>query len=196
MNTLFPVELDYPQGFGYFPEFITEAEEKELCAQIAGIQLHTFHFQGFEAKRKVASFGYDYSFEKRSLSKGKDIPPTFHYLIAKVALRLNVPEEDFAELLLTEYPPGSVINWHRDAPPFDLIAGISLNADCIFKLRPHDKAKQGRGSIISVPVSRRSLYVIHGIARTDWQHSIAPVKQVRYSVTLRTLLSSGARSGK
>ena len=196
MNTLFPVELDYPQGFGYFPEFITEAEEKGLCEQISGIQLHTFNFQGFEAKRKVASFGYDYSFDKRSLSKGKDIPPTFNSLIAKVALKLNVAEEDFAELLVTEYPPGSVINWHRDAPPFDLIAGISLNSDCIFKLRPHDKAKQGRGSIISFPVARRSLYVIHGIARTDWQHSIAPVKQVRYSVTLRTLLSSGARSGK
>lgn len=196
MNTLFPVELDYPQGFGYFPEFLTEAEEKELCAQISGIRLHTFNFQGFEAKRRVASFGYDYSFEKRSLSKGKDIPPTFHPLIAKVAGKLNVPEEDFAELLVTEYPAGSVINWHRDAPPFDLIAGISLNADCVFKLRPHDKTKQGRGSIISFPVGRRSMYVMHGIARTDWQHSIAPVKQVRYSITLRTLLSSAARSGK
>lgn len=196
MNTLFPVEPDYPEGFAYFPEFLSEAEEKELCAQITGIQLHTFNFQGFEAKRKVASFGYDYSFERRSLSKGKEIPSTFHSLIAKVAQKLNVREEDFAELLVTEYPEGSVINWHRDAPPFDLIAGISLNADCVFKLRPHDKAKQGRGSIISFPVSRRSLYVIHGIARTHWQHSIAPVKKVRYSVTLRTLLSSATHSGK
>jgi alkylated DNA repair dioxygenase AlkB len=196
MNTLFPVELAYPQGFGYFPEFLTEAEEKELCGQVSRIPLHAFNFQGFEAKRKVASFGYDYSFDKRSLSKGKEIPAAFNTLIAKVAQQLNMAEEAFAELLVTEYPPGSMINWHRDAPPFDLIAGISLQADCVFKLRPHAKEKQGRSSVISFPVSRRSLYVIHGSARTDWQHSIAPVKEVRYSITLRTLLSSAARPGK
>jgi alkylated DNA repair dioxygenase AlkB len=98
-----------------------------------------------------------------------------------------MPSENFAELLLTEYPEGSVINWHRDAPPFGLIAGISLLSDCTFRLRPHDKAKQNRRSIISLPVRRRSLYIISESARTDWQHSIAPVKQTRFSITLRTL---------
>jgi alkylated DNA repair dioxygenase AlkB len=88
---------------------------------------------------------------------------------------------------LTEYPVGAVINWHRDAPPFDIIAGISLHSDCVFKLRPYDKAKQGRRSVISIPVKRRSLYIIRDTARTDWEHSIAPVNDVRYSITLRTL---------
>jgi alkylated DNA repair dioxygenase AlkB len=80
-----------------------------------------------------------------------------------------------------------VINWHRDAPPFDIIAGISLLSDCIFRLRPHDKTKYKRSAIISFPVNQRSLYIIQGAARKDWQHSIAPVKQLRYSITLRTL---------
>jgi alkylated DNA repair dioxygenase AlkB len=99
-----------------------------------------------------------------------------------------------AELLVTEYPPGSVINWHRDAPPFDVIAGISLSADCTFKLRPHEKEKQNRKSILSFPVKRRSLYLIQGEARTNWQHSIAPVKEMRYSITLRTLREQAFRS--
>lgn len=88
---------------------------------------------------------------------------------------------------MTEYSPGTVINWHRDAPPFDLIAGISIRGDCKFRLRPHDKTKQTRSSVISLPVNRRSLYIIQGPARSEWQHSIAPVKQTRYSITLRTL---------
>jgi alkylated DNA repair dioxygenase AlkB len=121
------------------------------------------------------------------LSAGKPIPEEFKEIIRKVSLKLNVNPANFSELLLTEYPPGSVINWHRDAPPFDIIAGISLNSNCIFKLRPHEKSLQNRTSIISVPVSRCSLYVIAGIARTNWQHSIAPVKTTRYSITLRTL---------
>ena len=187
MNTLFPIEPAYPEGFLYFPGFIQATEEAHLCRLIAATELHPFHFQGYQAKRKVASFGQDWSFEKRVLSKGKDIPPAFHSLIDKIALHLSLKIEDFAELLLTEYPPGSVINWHRDAPPFDLIAGISLNADCTFRLRPYNKAEQGKASVISLPVERRSLYVMQGRARTDWQHSIAPVKKLRYSITLRTL---------
>ena len=82
---------------------------------------------------------------------------------------------------------GSVINWHRDAPPFDIIAGISLLSDCSFKLRPYDKTKRKRNTIISFPVQRRSLYIMEGVARSEWEHSIAAVKQLRYSITLRTL---------
>ncbi|MGZ5133503.1 MAG: alpha-ketoglutarate-dependent dioxygenase AlkB [Flavitalea sp.] len=187
MATLFPVEVNYPEGFQYFPEFLTVQEETDLTTEVSNINLHTFVFQGFEAKRKVASFGYDYSFEKRNLSRGKEIPPVFDSLIQKVSNQLNIQQQLFAELLVTEYPAGAVINWHRDAPPFDVIVGISLMADCIFRLRPQDKMKQGRGSIMSFPVMRRSLYVIKGSARTDWQHSITPVKETRYSITLRTL---------
>jgi alkylated DNA repair dioxygenase AlkB len=193
VDTLFPVEPIFPKGFNYFPNFITVSEESELIKQISGIDLQTFHFQGYEAKRKVASFGFDYNFEKKTLSRGKEIPPSFLWIIEKVAKHLNIAREAIAELLLTEYPTGSVINWHRDAFPFDLVAGISLSDDCMFRLRPHDKTKQGKNSIISFPVHKRSLYVLAGQARTEWQHSIAPVKSVRYSITLRTLKTRHAK---
>jgi len=187
MDTLFPLEPLYPEGFQYHPDFITAEEEKILGEEIEKTALHTFLFQGYEAKRKVASFGQDWSFEKRTLTKGKDIPQAFYFLIEKTAKQVQAGVEDFAELLVTEYPPGSVINWHRDAPPFDIIAGISLLSDCTFRLRPHDPRKQKKTSILSFPVKRRSLYIIAGPSRTEWQHSIAPVKSLRYSITLRTL---------
>jgi alkylated DNA repair dioxygenase AlkB len=188
MNTLFDYPPSLPEGFSYHPEFISVDEERELLTRIAQVELKSFFFQGFEAKRKVASFGYDYSFDKGKLSKGRDIPPAFTGIIGKVAAQMNLLPDQFAELLVTEYPVGAVINWHRDAPPFDIIAGISRAGDCIFKLRPYDKKKQGRSSIINVDVKRRSLYIIRGIARSEWQHSTAPVKSLRYSITLRTLV--------
>jgi alkylated DNA repair dioxygenase AlkB len=187
MDTLFDIPPALPAGFSYFPEFLTKDEEEALYQQVLKIDLHNMIFQGFEAKRKTASFGYDYSFDNRKLSKGKEIPKEFTSLLEKIGEKVEVKAEDFAELLVTEYPVGSVINWHRDAPPFDIIAGISILSDCTFKLRPHDKARQNRASIISFPVRRRSLYIMQGPARSEWQHSIAPVKQVRYSITLRTL---------
>ncbi len=191
MDTLFPVDKFLPAGFVYVPDFLTVSEEYDLCNQVKKMSLHTFVFQGYEAKRKVASFGYDYSFDKRALTKGVAIPDDFEWLIQKVSKRVNNLDQ-FAEMLITEYPAGSVINWHRDAPPFDIIVGISLASDCIFRFRPHDKAKQNRKAIISIPLERRSLYVMQGASRIDWQHSITPVKTLRYSITLRTLTKSGS----
>jgi gliding motility-associated-like protein len=72
-------------------------------------------------------------------------------------------------------------------PSFDLTAGISFTTDCNFRLQQQDKSKQGRGAVISFPVNRRSLYIIQRPERTDWQHSISPVKETGDSITLRTL---------
>ena len=174
MDTLFPTDPVFPPGFTYLPDFLTGEEEQQLIREITGIELHAFNFHGYEAKRRVASFGYDYRFDQKSLVKGREIPGTFQNLIGKVASKTGIRREAFAELLVTEYAEGSVINWHRDAFPFDVIAGVSLLSDCTFRLRPDDKARQSRGSIISLPVKRRSLYLISGRARTEWQHSIRP----------------------
>jgi len=187
MNTLFPIQPAFPDGFSYTPDFLSKEEETKLHDAVLKIELHHFNFQGFKANRKVASFGYDYSFDNGKLTKGKEIPTVFNSLIEKVGHYVSIEPAAFAELLVTEYSPGTVINWHRDAPPFDVIAGISLMADCTFRLRPQDKAKQSRSSVISLAVNRRSLYIIKGVVRSDWQHSITPVKQTRYSITLRTL---------
>lgn len=187
MNTLFEVEPIFPAGFEYLDDFISAEEEQRLLQTLTGIEFHPFVFQGYTANRKVVSYGYDYSFTNRNLSKGNEIPSEIDFLIEKVAQHLMLKKDDFAELLVTEYPAGSVINWHRDAPPFDIIAGISLLSDCIFKLRPQEKLRQTRGNIISTTVKRRSLYVMQGESRSEWQHSIAPVQNTRYSITLRTL---------
>jgi len=187
MNILFPLELRLPAGFLYYDDFLSEAEENKLLAEISKLELNNLSYHGYKANRKVRSFGYDYHFETNKLTKGAPIPPGFEFLIQKISEHIGIEENEVAELLVTEYPVGSVINWHRDAPQFLLIAGISLLADCIFRLRPYRKEEQTRSSIISFPVSRRSLYVMKDSARNDWQHSISPVKSLRYSITLRTL---------
>lgn len=177
----------YPDGFSYHENFLTPEEEEQAIAIVKNIPLHTFIFHGYEAKRKVQSFGYDYNFQNKALTRSNEIPGELEWLIGRVSELTKTPVAAFAELLVTEYPVGSVINWHRDAPPFDMIAGISLQADCVFKLRPYDKKLQHRNAVISIPVRRRSLYVISRESRTAWEHSTAPVNHIRYSITLRTL---------
>ncbi|RYZ21278.1 MAG: alpha-ketoglutarate-dependent dioxygenase AlkB [Chitinophagaceae bacterium] len=187
MQTLFPIDDLLPDGFRYLPGFLSVEEERSLLQGIEGLDLHPFLFQGYTAKRLVASFGFDWNFDTRTLAPGRPVPPFLEPVAGKVAAHLGLRREDFAELLVTAYPPGAVINWHRDAPPFALIAGLSLGSDCTFRLRPHEKEKQTRGNTRPLLVARRSLYVMEGEARSEWQHSTAPVRDWRWSITLRTL---------
>jgi alkylated DNA repair dioxygenase AlkB len=187
METLFPIESFVPGGFVYIPVFLSEPEESKLLSIIASYTLKPLIFQGFEAKRKIISFGTEYHFDSRKITPGKPIPEEFEFLLEKVSKITQVAKDDFKEMLLTEYPPGSVINWHRDGPPFELIVGISLLSDCILKFRPYDKSKQGRSALLRFPIAKRSLYILKGESRNDWEHSIQPLKEMRYSITLRTL---------
>lgn len=185
--TLFDVAPMLPQGFEYYPNFLTRAEETELATGIRKFDLQTMKFHQYEAKRKVISFGKGWNFTHQQLIPGNSIPILFDPLIDRIVAKLLIKKENIAQLLVTAYPPGSVINWHRDAPPFNIIAGVSLLADCKFKLRPHDKAKQLRNATITLDVERCSLYVMQGPAKSEWQHSTAPLKIPRYSLTFRTL---------
>src|SRR5688572_6102630 len=184
---LFENPLIHPPGFAYHPEFISAVEEKQILDYISGLTFNTFIFQGFEAKRRIINFGYDWSFEKRVLSPGKQIPEFFHPLISKVAAFTGIPAEAFKELLLIEYPAGAVMNWHRYAPPFEKVIGISLLSDCTFRFRPYNKWQRTKKSVITLPVKRRSLYIMESESRSEWEHSVTPAITPRYSVTLRTL---------
>jgi alkylated DNA repair dioxygenase AlkB len=187
MNTLFPLAPVLPPGFLYEPDFLTEQEETKLLRIISGMELRPLNFHGYEAKRHVASFGTGWSFSEKALKKGAAIPEEFDPLLKKISGHLHTSKSDFAQLLITEYPIGSVINWHRDAPPYEFIIGISLGSDCIFRFRPYEKEKRTRGSLLSFPLLRRSLYVMKEASRRDWEHSTAPVTQIRHSITVRVL---------
>jgi DNA oxidative demethylase len=50
--------------------------------------------------------------------------------------------------------------------------------------------QRGKGEecrVWEVELQPRSGYVLAGEARTKWQHSIPPTKELRYSITFRTL---------
>lgn len=187
MNTLFDIDPILPEGFTYQNDFVSREEEQVLLQAIQQLDLQQMKFHEYEAKRKVISFGQGWSFTEQRLKQGEPIPAAFYFLVERIAGHLIIPASSIAQFLVTEYPKDSVINWHRDAPPFETIVGISLLSDCTFKLRPHDNTKQTKSATVSLNVKRRSMYTMTGVAKTAWQHSTAPVKQTRYSLTFRTL---------
>ncbi|AZO46060.1 alpha-ketoglutarate-dependent dioxygenase AlkB [Mesorhizobium sp. M7D.F.Ca.US.005.01.1.1] len=183
---LFGAGDDLPEGFVYQSELITPQEEAELARHLEGLPFEAFDFHGHLANRRVVGFGLRYDYDRREVLEAPPIPDFLLPLRVKVAAFASRPAEAFAQVLINEYRPGAGIGWHRDKPHFEDVAGVSLLAPCIFRLRRKSGAKWDRRTI---GVEPRSAYLMTGPSRTEWEHSIPPVDLHRYSITLRTLRS-------
>ena len=177
-----------PPGFSYRADFITESEEAVLLDRVATITFSTFEMRGVVAKRRVAFFGQSYD-------KGTAQPlPAFLFPLREtIANWAGLEPDAFAMALINEYPPGAPIGWHRDAPQYDIVAGVSLLSECRMRFRPYrspasaSQPGERRVATHEITLERRSAYVMTGESRTSYEHHIPPVGRQRYSVTFRTL---------
>lgn len=98
-----------------------------------------------------------------------------------------------AAALITRYPAGATIGWHRDAHAFGtVVGGLSLGSDCVMRFQR--RAAGGERRVFEQPLDRRSGYVLTGAARWVWQHSIPAVPHERFSITFRTLRDAAGGS--
>ncbi|MGA9392186.1 MAG: alpha-ketoglutarate-dependent dioxygenase AlkB [Candidatus Sulfotelmatobacter sp.] len=177
-----PAEL--PEGFLYQPDFLSESEEADVLRTVKTLEFGAYDFRGYIAKRRVVAYGGGYDSGPRRMSiADKAIPEFLTSIRERAACVAGLRPEEIAQGMVTEYPPGAPIGWHRDSPQFETIIGVSLESSCRMRLKPY-KAK---GKIVSVILEPRSIYVISGAARWNFQHSIPPMEQLRYSITFRTL---------
>lgn len=176
-----PHEL--PEGFLYQPDFLSPHEEADLLQIFSGLDFQAFDFQGYTARRRVIEYGYEYDFSSRRASPAPPIPRFLEGVRARAAEFAGVTAEDLLEAVITEYSPGAPIGWHRDVPQFETIIGLSLASSCRMRLKPY----RMEGKLVSVILEPRSIYVMRGPARWQFQHSIPAVEKLRYSVTFRTL---------
>ncbi|HWE78586.1 MAG TPA: alpha-ketoglutarate-dependent dioxygenase AlkB [Pseudolabrys sp.] len=173
-----------PEGFAYRPEIVSAAEESALAQEIAALPLEAFRFQGFLAKRRVMSFGWRYDFDRARFEETDPIPDFLVPLKTRAAEFAGLGADAIAHALVTEYAPGTPIGWHRDRPVFEDVIGVSLLSPCTFRFRRKAGTKWQRHAITAEP---RSIYLMRGPSRWDWEHSIPEVEETRYSVTFRTL---------
>ncbi|HEX2445782.1 MAG TPA: alpha-ketoglutarate-dependent dioxygenase AlkB [Vicinamibacterales bacterium] len=188
--SLFGVEV--PTGFLYREDFITSDEEARLAEEIGRVQFSTFEMRGVAARRRVAFFGRSYD------AGGDATPPLPVFLLplrARVAEWARLRPDEFLMALINEYPPGAPIGWHRDAPQYGIVAGISLLSSCRMKFRPYARlsARSSSGArriaTHEITLERRSGYLMTGESRNAFEHHIPAVDTLRYSITFRTARS-------
>lgn len=185
MNLFTP---DVPDGFLYRDDFLSVEEERALAEVIAGIAFDTFEMRGVVARRRVKFYGASYD-DRPSLPMADFLLP----VRAKLAAWAGVRPEAFAMGLINEYTKGATIGWHRDAPQYEITAGVSLLSPCRMKLRPYVSPKDlasvdaPRKTTHDIALAPRSGYLITGLARNGYEHSIPATAALRYSITFRTL---------
>ena len=174
-----------PEGFEYHADWITPGEEQHLLTAIEKLSFSEVRMHGVVARRKVVHFGWDYGYDSWKITRTDPIPDWLLFVRARAAGVLRVPEDAIQEVLVTRYEPGAGIGWHRDAPMFGpAVLGVSLVGRCRMRFQ---RTIGGNRHTAETVLEPRSSYVLAGTARVAWQHSIPPAKELRYSITFRTL---------
>jgi DNA oxidative demethylase len=183
-RNLFEEDVTLPQGLRHGDEFLSGAEESALLSRFSSLDFHEVRMRGVTARRRVVQYGWKYSFETCKMTEGPALPDYLLPIRDRAAAFAGLPTAQLSEALLTEYSPGATIGWHRDAPGFGVVVGISLGTACRFRFR---RGETGNWKTLELRLEPRSIYVLEGEARSDWQHSIPAVKSLRYSITFRSL---------
>ncbi len=186
--------MEEPQGLVYRPGFVSEGEERELLRHLEGLELHAVVMRGQAARRTVRHYGYDYDYERYGrIVPSEPIPDWMVPLRDRCAELGELQRDELAQALVTRYPAGATIGWHRDAPMFGAqVIGVSLLGACRMRFQ---RGKDEDRRTYELELAPRSAYVLAGEARSKWQHSIPATKTLRYSITFRTVPDPARWSG-
>jgi alkylated DNA repair dioxygenase AlkB len=177
--------MSLPEGLVYREAFVTKDEEAGVLTVLEALEFHTLTMRGQTAKRTVRHFGLRYDYEAGELAATDPLPEGLAFLRDRCAALMERAPEDLVQTLVSCYPAGAGIGWHRDAPMFgSKVAGVSFRAPCRMRFQ---RTVQGVRSTAELELAPRSAYLLSGKARWSWQHSIPATKDLRYSVTFRTL---------
>ena len=177
--------METPAGLVYERELLTPDEERRLLERFAELDFDEIRMHGVVAKRTAKHYGYDYDYERReALVDAEPIPDWLGPVREKAAALAGVEPAELVEALVQRYPEGAQIGWHRDAPMFGTVVGVSLLAPARLRFR---RGAAGARETAELELEPRSGYVLAGEARTKWQHHVPPTKSLRYSITFRTL---------
>lgn len=186
-----PADVE-PRGFRYRAGIVTGEEQARLAESLGRLELQPFEFHGHVGNRRVVSFGLNYDFSRRSIERANEMPAFLDDLLIRAAEFAGRDRNEFRQVGINEYRAGAGIGWHKDKREFGVVVGVSLGAPATMRFRRAEGAGWKRVSHVLEP---RSIYVLDGEARTEWEHSIPPVGELRYSINFRTLASGVSEPG-
>ncbi|AYV85437.1 MAG: 2Og-Fe(II) oxygenase [Satyrvirus sp.] len=175
-------------GLYYIPNYLTNDEIMLVKEKIKN-EIKFSPISNSYNSRKVAHFGYYYSYNRSGLKEAPAIPIYLFDLVSpgriNSSLKENIISTNFDQLIINEYKPGQKIAYHIDhVSQFGpIIACISVGSEIYMNFKYQDIEKK-------IKIEEGSLYIMSGDARYKWMHSLTnSTNDNRYSLTFRTVLS-------
>ena len=179
-------------GLRQCENFITASEQQAILKQLDALDLAPFRFHGWVGKRKTHSFGWRYDFDNSSFTEAEPFPDWLIPLRVRAAEFARIDVDRIVHAMIARYDPGAGIGWHRDRPVFEEVVGVSLGVAATMRFRQRTGASFRRAKLELPPCSA---YLLSGEVRHEWEHSIVPGEDLRFSITFRTLSDLGRRKG-
>ena len=147
------------EGLEYISDFISYEQEQALITQID--QQPWLN----DLKRRVQHYGYKYDYKARAVTDDAylgALPTWLMPIIQKLSFNPD-------QAIVNEYEPGQGISAHIDCVPCfnDSIASLSLGSP-VTMVFIHSKT----GKKEEIYLKERSLIILSGAARYEWQHAI------------------------
>ncbi len=157
-------------GLEYYPDFITEEEEKSLITKIDMSEWN------LALKRRTQHYGYLYDYKARKISPDSYLGQLPEWLLeyGSRLYDLGIMKSAPDQTIINDYQVGQGIASHTDCEPCftDEIASLTLISGVTMRLfEINDK-----NNFIDIFLEPRSLLVISGDARYKWKHGIAARK--------------------
>ena len=152
-------------GLTYVPDFISAHDQDSLLSQIDQQSWLT------DLKRRVQHYGYRYDYKARAVSNDAYLGtlPAWLLALSKKLHDDRIFPSAPDQVIVNEYLPGQGISAHIDCIPCfaDTIASLSLGSNTVM-----DFSNLKTGEKKSIVLEERSLIVLSGPARYEWQHAI------------------------
>ena len=163
-------------GLYYIENYLDEYNLNDVKKFIQNVNLEHI---GNRASRRVAHYGYYYSYDRSGLKTAPQIPVELNNLIYLPLLN----DVNFDQIIINEYKPGQKIAYHTDHQTLfgPIIACITVGQEVPIYFKYGKEIKQ-------VIPKEGSMYIMTGEGRYKWQHmSNNDTSGTRYSITYRTI---------
>jgi alkylated DNA repair dioxygenase AlkB len=179
-------EIGPPTGWRYAEGFLGPSEEESLLGDFRTLQFESARYKEWTARRRLVSYGARYDFDRNQLAQVTPIPEFLSGLRHRAAQWAGLHPEALSHASVTQYEPPAQLGWHRDVAAFEWIVGVSLLGHARMRFRPYPP-RPGQRTTFTAELQPRSIYLMSAAARWGWQHAISPTRELRYSITFRSL---------
>jgi alkylated DNA repair dioxygenase AlkB len=172
-------------GLYYIPNYLKNSEINILLDKINN-ETNLLPISSSENSRRVAHYGYFYSYDRSGLKPADAIPNYLTKLTCSSrinSLVKNLITNEFDQVIINEYQPNQQIFYHTDHVKLfgPIIACITVGESVPIKFKLGDCVKK-------INVEEGSMYIMTGDARYKWKHSLRNnTNNIRYSITYRTI---------